>query len=101
VEARLPGLTDVIFSGESPNQRSRWITTLKLKSTIELSKLFGVLSDLAKSNAFESFTATRTTLEQVFVSFARFQHDFQRVQQQAMPMQPVQQQVQQQPAQQY
>lgn len=76
VEASLPGLTYVIYSGESPSERNKWITTLKLKQVIELSRLFDVLSVLAKQNAFESFTATRTTLEQVFVSFARFQHDF-------------------------
>jgi len=49
---------------------------MKLTQNIPLSHIFKVMSGLVELNFISSFYATRNTLEQVFISFARFQHDF-------------------------
>jgi hypothetical protein len=51
-------------------------TNLKLNVKIPLSRIFEEMGNLVSSGMVTTFYATRTTLEQVFISFARFQHDF-------------------------
>ena len=43
------------------------------------SKIFDVFGTLIEQQFIVNFYATRATLEQVFVAFARFQHDFSKV----------------------
>lgn len=72
----MPGIFEITYQGQSKTANNVWVTTLKVKAQIQLSKLFFELAGLVEQRIIDSFFATRTTLEQVFISFARFQHDF-------------------------
>ncbi len=76
VELKLPGMTSVTYQGISSTDNDKWTTTLKFNHAIELSRLFTIMGELVQSGDVESFVSTRTTLEQVFIHFARFQHNF-------------------------
>ena len=72
----MPGVFQVTYQGQCKTSTHMWVTTLKVMTQIQLSKLFFELAGLQEQRVIESFFATRTTQEQVFISFARFQHDF-------------------------
>jgi ABC-type multidrug transport system ATPase subunit len=72
VELKLPGMTSVTYQGISSTDNDKWTTTLKFNHAIELSRLFTIMGELVQSGDIESFVSTRTTLEQVFIHFARF-----------------------------
>jgi hypothetical protein len=46
--------------------------TFRINKGAPLSKVFEVMSKLVKEGHIESFTSTRTRLEEVFVAFSRF-----------------------------
>lgn len=48
--------------------------TFKINKTIPLSEMFRSMSKMVSNGEIESFTTTRTRLEEVYVAFARFQH---------------------------
>jgi hypothetical protein len=47
----------------------------KNSAKIKLSELFKHLTSIVKTEGFEHYDVTRTTLEQVFIEFAKFQHN--------------------------
>ncbi len=49
--------------------------TFKISPFVPLSKIFEIMGDLQTKRQIDHFAVTRTTLEQVFIAFARFQHN--------------------------
>ena len=76
IEQSLPGATLMASYADKDSHKLnlKYRIALDGNDGITLSKVFRTLSDLLEEKAIEDFEVTRSSLEQVFVSFAALQH---------------------------
>jgi hypothetical protein len=75
IELHLMGMTSLLFQGYAASSQILWQMTYKISPVVTLSRLFDLLGDMQGKGQIDRFDVTRTTLEQVFLGFARFQHE--------------------------
>lgn len=64
----------MVYQGYVKDEPTKWQMTFKVNQTVVLSKIFEVMGRMVKHEFIESFQTTKTSLEDVYTAFSRFQH---------------------------